>query len=143
MVKNLSANAGNTVWSIIQEDPTCHRATKPMHHDYWAHGLGLQAAATKPVCHNNWSLPVQEPTHCYYWAHVLQLLKPVCLEPVLCNKRSHCSEKPTHHSQEYPCPPQLEKACAKQHRPSTAQRKKGYGVSFNNKYSLSRLTVWT
>ena len=40
--------------------------------------------ATKPVCHN-------------YWARVLQLLKPVCLEPVLCNTGSHCDEKPVHH----------------------------------------------
>ena len=30
-------------------------------------------------------------------AHVLQLLKPTCLEPMLCNKRSHCNEKPVHH----------------------------------------------
>ena len=36
------------VWSLVQEDFTCHGATKPM-------------------CHN-------------YWAQVLQLLKPVCLE---------------------------------------------------------------
>ena len=40
--------------------------------------------ATKPVRHN-------------YWACVLQLLKPVCLEPVLCNTGSHCDEKPVHH----------------------------------------------
>ena len=25
---------------------------------------------------------------------MLQLLKPMCLEPVLCNKKSHCNEKP-------------------------------------------------
>ena len=35
-----------------------------------------------------------------YWAHVLQLLKPACLEPVLRNKRSHCNEKPTRHNEE-------------------------------------------
>ncbi|KAJ8783224.1 hypothetical protein J1605_009832 [Eschrichtius robustus] len=29
-----------------------------------------------------------------------QLLKPVSLEPVLCNKRSHCNEKPAHHNEE-------------------------------------------
>ena len=29
-----------------------------------------------------------------------QLLKPVCLEPVLCNKRSHCNEKLAHHNEE-------------------------------------------
>ena len=33
-------------------------------------------------------------------AHVLQLLKPVCLEPVLCNKRSHHSEEAMHHKKE-------------------------------------------
>ena len=24
------------VWSLVWEDPTCHRATKPVHHNYWA-----------------------------------------------------------------------------------------------------------
>ena len=43
--------------------------------------------ATKAVHHN-------------YWAHMLQLLKPVHLEPVLRNKRSHRNEKPVHHSEE-------------------------------------------
>ena len=33
-------------------------------------------------------------------ARVPQLLKPASLEPVLCNKRSHCNEKPTHHNEE-------------------------------------------
>ena len=27
-----------------------------------------------------------------------QLLKPVHLEPALCSKSSHCSEKPAHHN---------------------------------------------
>ena len=36
------------------------------------------------------------------WARVPQLLKPECLEPVLRNKRSHCSEKPTHQNEEQP-----------------------------------------
>ena len=33
-------------------------------------------------------------------AHKPQLLKPICLEPVLHNKRSHCSEKPAHRNEE-------------------------------------------
>ena len=33
-----------------------------------------------------------EPTCCSYW-------NLCALEPVLCNKRSHCSEKPPHHAQ--------------------------------------------
>ena len=43
--------------------------------------------ATKPASHN-------------YWAHVPQLLKPACLEPVFRNKRSHHNEKPMHHNEE-------------------------------------------
>ena len=37
-----------------------------------------------------------KPVHHSYRAHVLQLLKSKCLEPVLCNKRSHHNEKPVH-----------------------------------------------
>ena len=33
-------------------------------------------------------------------AHAPQLLKPVCLEPMLRNKRSHCNEKPAHRNEE-------------------------------------------
>ena len=59
---------GIWVRALVQEDPTCQ-------------------GATKPVSHN-------------YWAHVPQLLKPTCLEPVLHNKRSHHNEKPAHHNKE-------------------------------------------
>ena len=59
---------GTWVWALVPEDPTCHGATKPVRHNYWA-------------C-------------------VPQLLKPVHLEPVLRNKRSHHNEKPTHHNKE-------------------------------------------
>ena len=30
---------GTQVWSLVQEDYTCHRATKPMSHSCWAHAL--------------------------------------------------------------------------------------------------------
>ena len=33
---------------------------------------------------------------------MLQLLKPMCLEPVLRNKRSHRNEKPVHRNEEQP-----------------------------------------
>ena len=66
VVKNPPANAGD-VGSSIREDPTCHRATKPVHHKYWA-------CALEPASHN-------------YWACVLQLLKPTHLEPVLHNEK--------------------------------------------------------
>ena len=66
---------GTWVWALVREDPTRRGATKPVCHNYWA-------CALEPVSHN-------------YWARVPQLLKPVRVEPVLCNKRSHCNEKPT------------------------------------------------
>ena len=59
---------GTRVRALVQEDPTCRGATKPVRHNYWA----------------------REP----------QLLKPALPEPVLGNKRSHCSEKPTHRNEE-------------------------------------------
>ena len=34
LIKNLPTNAGEWVSSLVWEDPTCHRATKPMHHNY-------------------------------------------------------------------------------------------------------------
>ena len=49
---------GTWVQALVQEDPTCRRATKPMHHNYWACTL-------EPTSHN-------------YWAHAPQLLKPAC-----------------------------------------------------------------
>ena len=39
---------GTWVWSLVQEDPTCRGATKPVHHNYWA-------CALEPASHNYWS----------------------------------------------------------------------------------------
>ena len=51
------------VQSLVQEDPTCRRATKPMRYSCWA------CAPPEPGNHNSWS--------------------PWALEP----KKSHCSQK--------------------------------------------------
>ena len=50
-------------------------------------GLGRShmPGATKPMCHNYWVCAL-EPTSHNYWTCVPQLLKPVCLEPLLQNK---------------------------------------------------------
>ena len=69
---------GTRVRALVQEDPTCHGATKPVRHNNWA-------CALEPTSHNN-------------WARVLQLLKPVRLEAMPHNKRSHLNEKPVHHN---------------------------------------------
>ena len=71
---------GTRISALVQEDPTCRRAAKPVHHNYWACSL-------EPTSHN-------------YWAWVPQLLKPTHLEPELCNKRSHHNEKPAHCNKE-------------------------------------------
>ena len=61
-------------WSL--KDPTCHRAAKPMHHNYWS-------------C-------APQPGSQHYWAHVWQLRKPMGAEPMLSNRRSHPSVKLEH-----------------------------------------------
>ena len=71
---------GTQVWALVQEDPTCRGATKPVHHNCWA-------CALEPVSHN-------------YWARKPQLLEPKYLEPVLRNKRNHNNEKPAHYNEE-------------------------------------------
>ena len=72
---------GTLVQSLVREVPTRCRAAKAMH-NYWA-------CALEPGRHN-------------YWAHVLPLLKPACLEPMLCNKRSNFNERSTHCNQRKP-----------------------------------------
>ena len=57
---------GTQVQALVREDPTCRRATKPVHHNYWACPL-------EPTSHN-------------CWARVPQLLKPMRIERVLHNK---------------------------------------------------------
>ena len=91
---------GTWVWALVQEDPTCRGATKPVRHNYWA-------CALEPASHN-------------YWALVPQLLKPAPLEPVL-HKRSHCSEELHTATKSSPRSPQLEKARVQQRRPNTAK----------------------
>ena len=58
---------GTLVWSLVQDDRTCCRATKPLHHN-------CQACAPGPKSCNCWS--------------------PCITEPMLCNKGSLCNEKP-------------------------------------------------
>ena len=56
--------------SVTREDPTCLGTTKPMCHSY-------RACSLESRNHN-------------YWAHVLQLLKPEHLEPMLSYMRNLC-----------------------------------------------------
>ena len=66
------------VRSLVREDPTCCGASEPMDPNYGSPGtLGT-------VSHS-------------FWVLMLQLLKPMCLKPVLHNKSCCDYEKPTHH----------------------------------------------
>ena len=38
---------GTRIQALVQEDPTCRGATKPMHHNYWACALEPQATTTE------------------------------------------------------------------------------------------------
>ena len=73
MVKNSPANAGDT--GLIPGPRRSH-----MSRSSWARVPQLLSLCSR----------AREP----------QLLKLVCLEPVLRSKRSHCNEKPAHHSKE-------------------------------------------
>ena len=78
--KNPLPMQGTWVWFLVQEDSTCLRATKPECHNYWTCSL--------------------EPRSCSCQAHVLQLLRPLCLEPAPHKMRNHPNEKPVHRNDE-------------------------------------------
>ena len=87
---------GTWVRSLVWEDPTWTQETKPMSHSHWVPGSR-----------------VHEP----------QPLKAACLEPVLCNKRSHGMRNPCNEVNSNPHPLQLEKACIQQRRPRATKKK--------------------
>ena len=85
VIENPPANAGDTSQSLIWEDPTCLRATKPMCCNYWACDLEPRAPQLlKPV---------------YLRACALQPEKPLKWEahtPQLESRPTHCNwRKPT------------------------------------------------
>ena len=86
---------GVQVWSLVREDFTCHGATKPMCHNYWAHAPELVSSNYSSV-HD--------------------------LGPGLCNKRSHHSEKHTTTTRGIPYSPQLKKASVQQPKPVEAKK---------------------
>ena len=88
VVKNLPANAGD-MGSI----PGPGRPHMP-----WSNQARVPQLLS--LCSRAREPQLMKPAHCNYSAHVLQLLKPAHLDPVLCNKRSHCNKKPAQHNEE-------------------------------------------
>ena len=87
---------GTWVRALVREDPTCHGATKPVHHNYWA-------CALEPASHNYWS-PCT-------WSLCSTTRKATAV-------RSLCAAMMSS-----PSSPQLEKVRAPQWRPNPMQPK--------------------
>ena len=66
--------------------------------------------------------------HHKHWARMLQLLKPLQLEPVFHSKRGHYNKKPGQCMKTRPHPPQLEKAHTQQWRPGITKNKTSQNV---------------
>ena len=109
---------GTRVRALVQEDHTCRGAIEPLRHSYWA-------CALQPVSHNYWACVPQLLSPCATTteAHAPQLLKPACLEPVLCNREATTMRSPSAPTKSRPRAPQLEKAPAQQWRPNAAKNK--------------------
>ena len=55
---------GTQVHALVQEDPTCRGATKPLRHNYWAHVPQLlKPASLEPVFHNKRSHRNEKTVH--------------------------------------------------------------------------------
>ena len=55
---------GTWVQALVQEDPTCRGATKPVCHNYWAHTpLLLKPAHLEPMLHNKRSHRNEKPAY--------------------------------------------------------------------------------
>ena len=99
VVKNLPAKAGDT--GLVPGPGMFHRPQSN-----WARG-------PRGIFHRPQS----------NWAQVLQLLRPVCLESVLCKKKPLQWEAHILKLQRSPCLQQLEKAPTQHWRPSTAKNR--------------------
>ena len=66
MVKNLPANAGNICVTLVQEDPTCLRATRSVFHNECptARALQLEKPPQRSLCAAMKSSP-HSPQHMY------------------------------------------------------------------------------
>ena len=91
---------GTRVRSLVWEDPTCHGATKLVHHNYWA-------CALEPTSHNYWSPRAWSLCSATREATAMRSLCTTTKSSLL----PHCSL-------------QLDKAHMQQWRPNAAKKKK-------------------
>ena len=109
---------GTRVQALVWEDPTCHGATKPTCHNYWA-------CALEPVSHSYWARVPQLLKPARSEAHVLQLLSPgaATTEARAPGARAEATamRSPRTTTKSSPRSPQLEKARVQQWRPNAAK----------------------
>ena len=74
----------------------------PIEHGFnpWSRNIPHATEQLSPCMSHNYRVQTLEPSSHNYWADVLQLLKPACLEPTLHYRRSHHNEKPMHSNEE-------------------------------------------
>ena len=94
---------GTRVGLLIQEDPACCRATKPVCHNQWGCSWSLGATATEPTCRNYWN--------------------PPALEPRLQNQRSQGNVKPENRKEEQTPLPQLKKSLSSARKTQSTKNK--------------------
>ena len=99
---------GTRVQSLVQEDPTCQGAAKPMCRNYWARDLEPTShETTVPTGPRAWALPQEKPPQ----------------------------EDRAPQLKSRPCSPQLEKVQA-QWRPSTAKNKQIFKNKVKKKWHV-------
>ena len=96
------------VQALVWEDPTCCRATKSVHHNYWA-------CALEPVSHNYWACALEPVSHSYWSLHAYSLCSAT--------REATTMRSPHTSTKSIPCLPQLEKARAQRRRPNAAINK--------------------
>ena len=69
---------GTWVWALVREDSTCHGATKPMRHNYWA-------CALEPASHNYWSPCAYSP--CSATREATAMRSPCTTTKIQCSEK--------------------------------------------------------
>ena len=132
---------GTRVQALVQEDPTCHGAAKPMCHNYWA-------CALEPMNHNYWACALEPVSH-NYWACAPQLLKPACsrarmpqlLSPCSATREATAMRSPRTATKSSPHSPQLEKSLHAAMSTQCTQKKKNQTKTTEKRISIAALFI--
>ena len=115
VVKNLLPMQETLVWSLIQEDPTRSRATRPERHNYWA-------CALEPRNHN-------------YWAHTLQ-------SPSFTAREATATRSPYPEMSSSPCSPYEEKSPCSNRDPAQPKINKYIKLQRKTKQNKTKKQSW-